>query len=576
MKYFVIFLVLISFTGITLASEYSGETPLYLFDYLEGKPIAYIVEYNIDGYLRNAVVDFDSNMIIFEIKNNGTLTVEIPKTHFLPNDYFPTLLIDKTDKDPREFLIKDEECFKEYRFSVNQSTMIELIMDKSQNDSSVVNENILVSCQNKMDSEITDTFDFNTIFEDSLEYIIIDGKQYLSKTIKSSLVSLTHNETIFELSEIKFHFYDKREDIPRVPGMGIMGLRTPVLFEFPDGATKEMFIKIIPTPQDMSNEQYAAIETYARPNWPEIGIVAGLTSSNQITKLLVFEKNISPYVQLQQGIEPENISCKVDLGLIQKYDGAPSCVKEQSIPKLIERGWALPKDEQTRGMAQISETTREQNVADGAGLSITPEIINGKNYLVFEGTGWHRLHNVEITITDDDGKNTASIRSKTNDNGVLHMPWPLPENLPRGLYRVHATDGIHQNDFVISIPPEVPVNIRSVSSELEVDVSGEKQVRRGTTHSIEIQVDRDKTPVEDAQVFIRIEDYGENIVREFHGRTNQQGYFVFSWEIPKKFDDIETLLAFVDVTDGISSKTELFKLVVYCLPGEKGCKTEGR
>ncbi|MDH3341396.1 MAG: hypothetical protein OEL84_08945 [Nitrosopumilus sp.] len=286
-------------------------------------------------------------------------------------------------------------------------------------------------------------------------------------------------------------------------------------------------------------------------------------------------KYLAPLDQTGHGVAPKSIRCNEDLILIQKHDETPACIREQSVQKLIKRGWALQNDKQTGAMAPLSEAIREQNVANSAGLSIMPEMINGKNYLVFEGVGWHRLHNVEITITDNDGKNAASIRSKTNSNGVLHMPWSLPEDFPRGMYQVHATDGIHQNNLVFSVPTEIPVDGRSDSSELNVDVSGEKQVRRGTTHSIEIQVDRDKNPVDDAQVFIRIEDYGEDIVREFHGRTNQQGYLVFSWEIPKKFDDIETLLAFVDVTDGISSKTELFKFVVYCLPGEKGCKTEG-
>jgi len=330
---------IIGFTGTAFASEYTGEIQLYLFDYLKDKPIAYIIDYKIDGYLRNAVVDFDSNTIIFEIKDDGVLTVEIPKTHFLPNNYFPTLLIDKVDADPTKFLTKDEECFKEYTFSVNQSAMIELIMDRSSDILPLMNKNILVNCQSKIDNEITDTFDFNTIFEDGLEYTIIDGKQYLSKTIKSSLSNLTHDETIFELSEIKFHLYDKREDRTVYPGMGMMGLRTPVLFEFTDGATKEISVKTIPTSQDMIDEPYVTIEMYTRHNWPEVGVVAGLTPSNQITKLLVFEKNISPHMQLQHGIESENISCKVNLELIQKYDGSPSCVKPETAEKLIQRGW---------------------------------------------------------------------------------------------------------------------------------------------------------------------------------------------------------------------------------------------
>jgi len=113
------------------------------------------------------------------------------------------------------------------------------------------------------------------------------------------------------------------------------------------------------------------------------------------------------------------------------------------------------------------------------------------------------------------------------------------------------------------------------SSTLQIKVVGEKEVRRGTTQTIQIQVLRGDNPIEGARVFIDIEDYGEDLIKEFDGYTNSQGYFVLSWEIPQSFDDIETLLAFIDVTDGQSSKTELFKFQVYCLPGEKDCKAEG-
>ena len=110
---------------------------------------------------------------------------------------------------------------------------------------------------------------------------------------------------------------------------------------------------------------------------------------------------------------------------------------------------------------------------------------------------------------------------------------------------------------------------------LEVIVTGQQQVRIGTTHDIVVNVSRNTNPVPDALVRITIEDYGEDIIRDFKGRTDDSGRFMFSWEIPKSFDDIKTLLAYVDVTDGASSKTILFKFQVYCLPGEAGCKTEG-
>lgn len=113
------------------------------------------------------------------------------------------------------------------------------------------------------------------------------------------------------------------------------------------------------------------------------------------------------------------------------------------------------------------------------------------------------------------------------------------------------------------------------TKSLEIKIEGEKQVRRGTTHTLEIQVLRSDIPIDGAQVFLDIEDYGENIIKEFKGYTNSQGFFIFSWEIPQSFDDIETLFAIVDVTDGVSSKTELFKFQVYCLPGEENCKVKG-
>jgi hypothetical protein len=112
-------------------------------------------------------------------------------------------------------------------------------------------------------------------------------------------------------------------------------------------------------------------------------------------------------------------------------------------------------------------------------------------------------------------------------------------------------------------------------STLQIKMAGEKEVRRGTTHTIEVQVLRGDNPIEGARVFIDIEDYGEDLIKEFDGYTNSRGIFVLSWEIPQSFDDVETLLAFIDVTDGQSSKTELFKFQVYCLPGEKDCKAEG-
>ena len=96
----------------------------------------------------------------------------------------------------------------------------------------------------------------------------------------------------------------------------------------------------------------------------------------------------------------------------------------------------------------------------------------------------------------------------------------------------------------------------AISSGLQVDVTGQQQIRRGTTHDIAVDVTRDGYSVSDALVRIKIEDYGKNVIRDFKGRTDDSGRFVFSWEIPKSFDDIKTLLAYVDVTDDISAKND--------------------
>jgi len=47
----------------------------------------------------------------------------------------------------------------------------------------------------------------------------------------------------------------------------------------------------------------------------------------------------SPLKQLRLGTPIEEIQCRDSLVPVAKNDGSPACVKERSIPKLIERGW---------------------------------------------------------------------------------------------------------------------------------------------------------------------------------------------------------------------------------------------
>ncbi|MCV0391954.1 MAG: hypothetical protein K5790_01525 [Nitrosopumilus sp.] len=50
-----------------------------------------------------------------------------------------------------------------------------------------------------------------------------------------------------------------------------------------------------------------------------------------------------PLKQDHVGIATENIQCKDELLLLQKYDGSPACVKPESINILVHRGWADEK-----------------------------------------------------------------------------------------------------------------------------------------------------------------------------------------------------------------------------------------
>lgn len=109
-------------------------------------------------------------------------------------------------------------------------------------------------------------------------------------------------------------------------------------------------------------------------------------------------------------------------------------------------------------------------------------------------------------------------------------------------------------------------------SDLDVAVNGYKAVRRGTTQDITVYVSNAAGAVEGATVSVRVEDYGEDILEEFEGITNSNGIYNISWELSKDLGDIETFLVFVDVTDGVSSKTKLFSFQVYCLCGEPNCR----
>ncbi len=66
-----------------------------------------------------------------------------------------------------------------------------------------------------------------------------------------------------------------------------------------------------------------------------------LASESNISEIRKISQNyiLPPLVQSEFGASLNEIQCKQNLVLIQKYDGSPACVKPETVPKLVEREW---------------------------------------------------------------------------------------------------------------------------------------------------------------------------------------------------------------------------------------------
>lgn len=214
---------------------------------------------------------------------------------------------------------------------------------------------------------------------------------------------------------------------------------------------------------------------------------------------------------------------------------------------------------------------------------------------------------VSLTITDPKGVE-SKITAQLLDTGIYQTSIILSHKSDIGLYKIQGNylgRNLEPNYFVVSesskiIPKwisnvitwwnngiisdiefistiqylidtdiiQIPTNNES---SMNVYVKGENAVRRGTMQEITVLVNDRQKPIEGAHVFLRIEDYGENILKEFDGFTDNKGQYLISWEIQKNAKQ-ETLLVFIDVTDGIHTQSKVFSFDVWCLCGEPNCK----
>ncbi len=116
---------------------------------------------------------------------------------------------------------------------------------------------------------------------------------------------------------------------------------------------------------------------------------------------------LPPLKQVKIGVE---ISCKLELVLITKYDGSPACVKPETREKLIERGWTLENTNQN----EPTTITQENN-------NQTIELNIGDTFLLKLGEEY--MWNVEIDNDDvvSRVKNIAVIRGA---QGVYEAKMP--------------------------------------------------------------------------------------------------------------------------------------------------------
>jgi len=81
------------------------------------------------------------------------------------------------------------------------------------------------------------------------------------------------------------------------------------------------------------------------------------------------------------------------------------------------------------------------DAAEGASINTNVTSVSIWDMVIFRGEGFHRLHNVEITIYQEDVV-VSKLLTKTTDRGDLFMPLIITDLNP-GKYDVLTTDKIN-------------------------------------------------------------------------------------------------------------------------------------
>lgn len=169
----------------------------------------------------------------------------------------------------------------------------------------------------------------------------------------------------------------------------------------------------------------------------------------------------TPMGQYNMGIPIHKIVCQTNSVFVLKLSNwHPACIKPDSVQRLVNIGWAANQEELENILiassekdvplfSPLKEYRKVFPIYEGVGMEITFDSISGNSYLIFNGYGWHGFHNVEITLSKN-SENVEFMMTQTDPDGILYMPWKIPDDFSSGWYKVYATDGI--NEFEIDFP----------------------------------------------------------------------------------------------------------------------------
>ena len=295
------------------------------------------------------------------------------------------------------------------------------------------------------------------------------------------------------------------------------------------------------------------------------------------------------YSEIPDSIKQETKQLSSSKNLTEKtVSQIISDMAEQKLVKnirAVQQIYTIPLEGQT-DFIKISGRIDEFGKTSRVDLQITNPDRTTKNISspLIETGSYSTLYSIDSKSQAGTYKIDIKFGGEVKSVSYFHLTdTALPEsNFPLWLLRTFewwAQDKITDDALLNSIQYLADLGLIVTSDEpsksLQVIITGDELVRRGTTHTISVLVTDGYFPIEGAKVTLTIEDYGEDIIREFDGLTDPNGYFVFSWEVPKSFDDYETLLTYISVSGNGSSQTHLWKFQVYCLPGTVNCNIDG-